>query len=123
MTRKQKRLIVAIAAAQMIGSSIAAEPQENHMHHHHFPQDVAAFHNVLAPVWHTAPGKERTRNACIKADQMESLAKNIRSTDASLLLAGIAALKKNCDGKGDVDGALFDVHEAFHRLIEPRKGA
>lgn len=124
MTKKQKRLIVAVVAAHMIGGTFAAEPRESQMHHHHFPKDVDAFHGVLAPVWHAAPGKERTRNACIKAEQMESLAKDIRSADASPLLASIATLKKKCqDGKGDVDGALSDVHEAFHRLIEPKQGA
>lgn len=122
MTRKQMSLIAAVVAAHMIGGAIAAEQHEGH--HHHFPKDVDAFHSVLAPVWHAAPGKERTRNACAKAGQMENLAKDIRSADASSLLAGIATLKKQCqDKKGDVEGALSEVHEAFHRLIEPRAGA
>lgn len=126
MTRIQKTLIAAVMAAHMVGSTLAAEQGEGHghHHHHHFPKDVDAFHSVLAPVWHAAPGKERLRNACAKAGQMESLAKDIRSADASPLLAGIANLKKECrDGKGDVAGALSDVHEAFHRLIEPGKGS
>lgn len=122
MTRKQKKWIVAIMAANMIGGAIAAEPHE-HMHHQ-FPKDVDAFHGVLAPVWHAAPGKARNRNACRQAGQMERLAKDIRSTDSSGLQAGVAALQKKCqERKGDVEGALFDMHEAFHRLIEPSKGA
>ncbi|MDQ5917805.1 MAG: hypothetical protein QG660_917, partial [Pseudomonadota bacterium] len=63
-------------------------------------------------------------NACSKAGQMESLAKDISSTDATALQASIATLTKQCQArKGDVEGALFDVHEEFHRLIEPKKGA
>lgn len=122
MISKQKQWMVAAMAATMIGGALAAEEHE-HGHHHQFPQDVDAFHGVLAPVWHAAPGKARNRNACSKAGQMARLANDIRSTDASALQAGVAALKKQCQrGKGDVDGALFDVHEEFHRLIEP-KGA
>ena len=122
MTSKQKKWIVAVMAANMIGGAIAAEAHE-HMHHHQFPQDVDAFHGVLAPVWHAAPGKARNRNACRKAGQMERLAKGIHSTDASGLQAAVATLQKKCQGsKGDVEGGLFDVHEAFHRLIEPGKG-
>lgn len=123
MTSKQKQWMVAVMAANMIGGVLAAEPHE-HGHHHQFAKDVDAFHGVLAPVWHAAPGKARNRNACSKAGQMARLANDIRSADASGLQAGVAALKKQCRrGKGDVEGALFDVHEAFHRLIEPGRGA
>lgn len=122
MTRKQKKWIVAVMAASLIGGAIAAESHE-HMHHHQFPKDVDAFHSVLAPVWHAAPGKARNRNACRQAGQMERLAKDIRSTDSSGLQADVAALQKKCqDRKGGVEGALIEVHEAFHRLIEPGKG-
>lgn len=80
-----------------------------------------ALHSVLAPVWHSRPGKERSGNACAKADEMERLAKDIRSGDAAPLAASVADLKKTCQGRqGDVDAALFDVHDAFHRLAEPR---
>jgi hypothetical protein len=122
MTRKQKQSLVALMAASMIGGAIAAEQHEHH--HHQFPKDVDAFHGVLAPVWHAARGKARNQNACNKAGQMESLVKDISSTDASALQASIATLKTQCQAKkGDVEGALFDVHEEFHRLIEPKKGA
>ena len=122
MTRTQKQLIVAIMAASMIGGAIAAEPQGHR--HHQFPKDIDAFHSVLAPVWHAAPGKARNRNACNKAGQMERLSKDIGSTDASALQASVANLKKQCQtSKGDVEGALFDVHEEFHHLIEPKQGA
>lgn len=121
MTRKQNQLLMAAMAATMIGGAIAAE---QHGHHHQFPKDVDAFHGVLAPVWHAARGKARNQNACSKAGQMESLAKDISSTDVTALQTSIAALMKQCQAKkGDVEGALFDVHEEFHRLIEPKKGA
>lgn len=86
-------------------------------HHHHFAKDVDAFHAVLAPVWHARPGSERLPNACAKVDELGRLASAIRSTDATKLVASIAAMKAACQGKGDVDGAFHDVHEAFHHLI------
>lgn len=122
MTSKQKKWIVAVMAASLIGGAIAAEPHE-HGHHHQFAKDVDAFHGVLAPVWHAAPGKARNRNACRQAGQMARLAKDVHSTDASGLQAGVAALQKKCQGgKGGVERALFEVHEEFHRLIEPGRG-
>jgi hypothetical protein len=122
MTRNPKTLLVAAIAASL-GSAIAAEQHEHGHHHHHFAQDIDAFHGVLAPVWHAPQGKVRSQNACAKTGQMVRLANDIRSTDASGLKASLATLKKACQKKGDVDGALFEVHEEFHRLIEAKPGA
>lgn len=106
---------LSLMAALWLGEAAA----QQHRHHHQFAADIDAFHAVLAPVWHARPGKDRSRNACAKAGQMEVLAKDIRSTDAAELLTSIAALKKTCKGSlAGVDGALHDVHEAFHHLID-----
>lgn len=113
---------MAVMAATMLGGAMADEPKAP-MHHHQFPKDIDAFHSVLAPVWHTNRGKARNQNACRKVEQMAGLAKDIQSTDALRLQASVAALKVQCQkNKGDVEGALFDVHEEFHHLIEPKKG-
>lgn len=112
--------IALLAATLLAGSAFAAEPPEHHPHHHAFAQDVDAFHAALAPLWHARPGKERTRNACAKAADLETLAGNIRSADAKPLLGSIAAFKKQCQtSPGKVDAAFSDVHDAFHHLIEP----
>lgn len=126
MTGNGKKSILAAAAfvaVTVLGGALAAE-QKTPMHHHQFPEDIDAFHSVLAPVWHANRGKARNQNACRKVGQMESLAKDIRSTDALRLQTSVAALKVQCqEAKGDVEGALFDVHEEFHHLIEPKKGS
>lgn len=120
MAKQFKQLLIAVLAAHSVGGAIAEE--HGHMHHA-FPKDIDAFHAVLAPVWHARPGMERSRDACSKADQMEGLAKDIRSRDASALVASVAALKQQCQAKpGEIDGALHDVHEAFHRLIDGKSG-
>lgn len=118
MSRKIAKMLIAVAATQWLGGAVAQE----HRHHDDLAPDVDAFHSVLAPIWHARPGKGRTQDACAKAGRMGALAKDIRSTDASALQASIATLKTTCTSNklAGVDGALHDVHEAFHRLIEVR---
>lgn len=124
MSRKLKTLMAAAVAAFAATTAGGVVAAEQHHHHHHFAPDVDAFHGVLAPVWHADRGAQRNRDACAQAGRMASLAKEIRSADAAALQAGIVTLQAACgDAKGDVEGALFEVHEAFHRLIEPKRGA
>lgn len=108
-----------LSIACVMGCSIGAAIGDEHHHMHRFPKDVDAFHAVLAPIWHSAPGKERLQAACAKANEMEGLAKRIRSTDATELLGAVGALKTKCQGNQEsVEAAFGDVHEAFHHLIE-----
>lgn len=117
MIKKTIQLSVACVMGSLLGAAIADE----HHHMHRFPKDVDAFHAVLAPIWHSAPGKERLQAACAKANEMEGLAKRIRSTDATELLGSVGVLKTKCQGEqGVVEAAFGDVHEAFHHLIEPK---
>lgn len=115
---KFSKLIAALAATALAGSASAADNHEKH--HHHFAQDLDALHSVLAPLWHAKPGKERSQKVCAQAGQLESLSKDIRSGDNSALLASIAALKAQCQtAPTDIDAVFSQVHDAFHRLIEP----
>lgn len=119
MAEQFRNFILALAAALLAGGALAEEQHDRHMHHR-LPRDVEAFHAALGPLWHAPAGKERSRKACAKAGELESLAKDIRSGDATPLLASIEALKKKCQaGQPDIDAAFSDVHEAFHRLAEP----
>ena len=114
--KKFAKLFWALVASTCLGSAIA-----NGHHRHELANDVDAFHGVLAPIWHARPGPERLQNACAKVDEMARLARDIRSTDASRLNTSIAAMKRVCESKsGDVDGAFYDVHEAFHHLIDAK---
>ena len=110
--KKLTMLFGATLAVTCLSAAIA----DDH-HHHHFAKDVDAFHAVLAPVWHARPGPVRLPNACAKVDELGRLASAIRSTDAAKLVTSIATMKTACQSKGDVDGAFYDVHEAFHHLI------
>lgn len=116
MATQFTRLVLAVSSALLISNALA----DNAGHKHHdFPKDVDAFHALLAPIWHARPGKERSQNACAKAAEMEMLARDIQSADAKPLVASITSLKSTCKGKlAEVDAAFFDVHEAFHHLID-----
>lgn len=117
MNKNFLKLSVFVLTATCMGAAMAEVPEH---HHHHFAKDVDAFHSVLAPIWHARPGPERLPNACAKVDELGRLANEIRSTNASNLVVSIATMKTACQGKGDVDGAFYDVHEAFHHIIEPK---
>lgn len=117
MNKPLATTLLALAATLPFGTAIA----QGHHHHHQFAADIDAFHAVLAPVWHAKPGAARSQDACAKAGRMASLAADIRSTDAAALRTSIAALQETCAGKpAEVDGALYEVHEEFHRLIDHR---
>lgn len=119
MNKQFTKMTLAVCSALLVTAALAESQGHNHHHHHDFPKDVEAFHAVLAPVWHARPGKQRLLDACTKAPEMETLAKNIQSADAKPLVATIQTLKAKCKSKpGDVDAAFFDVHEAFHHLID-----
>lgn len=121
MTKHLTRIFLLLTTLLSVTGAAAEEP--GHMHHH-FAQDVDAFHALLAPLWHARPGPERSQNACRKAPEMATLAKDIKSADAAALVSASTALQSVCKGPlAGVDAALFDVHEAFHRLIEAKAPA
>lgn len=115
MIKKLSQLFIACAAGCCTGLAGA----DDHNHSHRFQNDVDAFHAVLAPIWHAPQGNGRLQSACAKSGEMEGLAKDIRSTDASQLVASVAILKMKCQGdQRAVEAALGDVHDAFHHIIE-----
>lgn len=116
--RFTRTMLIAVAAAGLgaAGPGVAAADEHGHPR---FAADVDAFHALLAPIWHARPGKARSRDACAKATEMARRAGEIRSADAAGLQASLSRLKATCQAAPDkVDAAFFDVHEAFHRLIE-----
>lgn len=115
MNKKLFLSFVGFSATVATGLAIA----DNQHHSHRFPKDVDAFHAVLAPIWHASQGSERLLSACAKAGVMESLAKEIRSRDASGLVNSVEKMKTKCQGdQAAVEGALGKVHDAFHQLID-----
>jgi hypothetical protein len=116
-------------------TSTATEPAGNpgEQHEHHFPAEVGAFHDKLAPLWHADAGQPRVDQTCAATGELDALAASIAkapapegtdaaawSTKAAELQASITKLSAAC---GDPARATFDadfegVHHAFHHLIE-----
>ncbi|OHC69395.1 MAG: hypothetical protein A2045_11215 [Rhodocyclales bacterium GWA2_65_20] len=118
MPQKLTHSIAALLAALSVGSAGAADPREKHAHD--FAKDVDAFHAVLAPLWHARPGKERAQNVCVQAPRLEQLAAAIHSGNPRPLQASVAALRAQCQSApADIDAVFSQVHDAFHRLVEP----
>ncbi len=118
MPTPRSKLIVVILAALSATVAIAAEEHEHHAHG--FAREVEDFHSVLAPLWHAQQGKERSRQVCAKAQNLELLAKAIRQGNSKPLLSSIAALRAQCQtSPGEIDAVFSRVHDAFHRLAEP----
>jgi hypothetical protein len=120
VAKKHLKLSGAIVATLLAASALAEDNHEKH--HHRFAADVDALHSVLAPLWHATAGKERSQNVCAQTGKLESLSKDIRSGDNKALLASITTLKAQCQtSPTEIDAAFSQVHDAFHRLIDPRQ--
>lgn len=95
---------------------------------------LKAFHDVLSPDWHHAPGAERNARACRNVGAYVSLAREIAAgataaqadaaaglRDASVALGAYCA----SGGERNVVAGLTTLHDRFHDLMEtmPKAGA
>lgn len=119
MQKEFSHLIVALVATLSLGAGTAQAQYDQHAQP--FTKEVDAFHSVLAPLWHTPAGAERSQEVCAQAATLEKLAKEIPGAKAQPLVASVSALMAQCQTKpSDIDAPLTRVHQAFHRLIESR---
>ena len=108
-------------------------------HHAHLPPDVIAYHDALAPAWHSEPGETRRAAGCEAAPTLVERATTITNGSApenaeagawqeaaQALLARSNDLVTACDADAAnptaADAAFPPVHQAFHNLIEPLHG-
>jgi hypothetical protein len=100
------------------------------------PATLDAFHDVLAPAWHSEPGATRSTAACTAAPSLRERAGTVQSdaapegvdaaawTEATAALVSTSdALVATCAEQGaDGEAKLGAVHEAFHALLEQVRG-
>jgi hypothetical protein len=92
---------------------------------------VEAFHDVLAPVWHTEDEAQRETRACaalralrVEASRLVSEPAPAKATPAFAaqarnLAQAVTALEAACEkDPAAVAAALHDVHEKFHTVRE-----
>jgi hypothetical protein len=100
-------------------------------HEHHFPPAVEAFHDVLAPAWHSDPGEARRAAGCdavasmreraapIAAETPEGVDADAWSSAAEALAGEVDSLGETCESEPDAAEARLEaVHDAFHALVE-----
>ena len=114
----------------------------HHEGHGAMPPVVEAFHDVLAPAWHSDPGAPRVAASCAAAPQLvelagplsEAMADHVRAEDgteeeaaaeAASLTASTDALAASCEGEPDeatVEANIADVPARFHTVMEALQG-
>ncbi len=96
------------------------------------PPAVAAFHETVAPVWHSEPGAGRATLACGAAANLRERAGALQTAEAptgvdaaawtaasATLVTSTDELAATCTAQGaDVEAKLTSVHEAFHALVQ-----
>lgn len=98
---------------------------------HDFPPDVAAFHDVMAPLWHAPAGEQRAQETCVQSSQLVANVSIIQqsgtpanvkadkwSQAVTSLTQAVTELEQQCDDKNSPEPALGEVHEAFHHLVK-----
>ena len=118
MTQLQFRMAALSGLAGLALLAGAARADDGHgKHGHDFPKDVDALHAVIAPLWHSPSGADRSRQTCRQVATMERLANEVRSADARPIGKAIAELKARCKtSPRDIDAEFVKVHDAFHDL-------
>jgi hypothetical protein len=122
-----------VGTAEPMAHSDEAEHQGNHPE---LTAEMHAFHDVLAPLWHSeAP--DRQDRTCESAGRMLSLGEKIQDApnpgaDATAwaeavktLMLSVVKLMDECKAGGDFEANFGAVHDAFHGLMEllPKKAA
>ncbi|TQV86529.1 hypothetical protein [Aliikangiella coralliicola] len=108
---------LAIAAVSLLSLNVAAKEES---HHHNFTKEVAAFHDVLAPLWHSPDGKQKQTDTCAKVAKLKKLATDIPQSEQ--LTKNLTALAETCNQDQKLfDKAFHHVHLAFHNISDAKK--
>lgn len=92
-----------------------AEAGEHHHDESALPPPVRAFHDALAPLWHSDKGPDRVAKTCTQAASLRAKAD---ATGDAELIAASTALVTECDNaaRPNFETRFADVHERFHVL-------
>ena len=119
------------AASAPTEPAATAKPADHD--HAKLSPELDAFHDILAPRWHSAPGPTRMQDTCSAIAQFRSRGEAVKranppagasatawSQATADLDKSVAAMGIACDGKDQpsFDSAFTEVHESFHRAME-----
>lgn len=114
----------ALAAAVVLASAPAtAQSSAGHGADHHPRTDapLAAFHELMEPLWHEPPGAAVNARACGVAAEIVSGARATAlrpSPDHAALITSAQSLQRACavHDEAAVGAELVRLHALFHRL-------
>ncbi len=99
--------------------------------HHNFPPAVDGFHDVMAPLWHSASGEKRAEQTCKQVCSLttelvkiyaEGTPKEVNNDEWNLavnqLQQHMLTIKSACDNKESSEKALTGLHDAFYGLVQ-----
>lgn len=124
------------ALAGVLAAGLAAAPALADEDHPALTGAVKAFHDVLSPDWHAAPGTARNASACGNAGRYASLSGEIAAQPAPAGVDGAAwkgaaaglrdasaALGAYCGGgtPANVEAGLATLHDRFHDVMKVLK--
>ena len=106
------------ASPQTAGSEHARGHEHAHEHAGVAPA-LHDFHEVIAPVWHTAEGSARVEKTC---SNVKALREKASAAGDAELVAAAAALEPACakDGRPEVEAKLVTLHNRFHALSDKK---
>lgn len=124
-----------LTTSMQVGAhGIGESPPMNEHHQHDFPSAISQFHQLLAPVWHSQPGRDRVDAACSRIPQLHALAQNIASATVperaqhdsvgwnravQEMVVSLDQLSRACgeNGSADAEAALIATQRAFHGMV------
>lgn len=77
---------------------------------------IDAFHDALAPLWHSPDSPDRTEKTCAAVPTLEARAQELGDAP---LVESVHALGADCgSGRTDFQTKFAAVHTAFHAAME-----
>nr|HEX4315145.1 hypothetical protein [Kofleriaceae bacterium] len=122
---RARLLAIVVVAACGTSDSKPTEPKHEDGKHeeaeHHemaMPPALDAFHKILAPHWHAAPGDQRTTDTC---NAIPDFTRGAATVGAAPLVDAVTGLADACAASprdpAKFDAAFQKVHEAFHAQL------
>lgn len=114
-------------------STSASGAEEDHGGHHDFPTEVLAFHDVMAPLWHSPSGNDRGESTCAQKTKFADTAMAVKKAPVpekvqsqqdwveatEQLNHSVILLLQSCQDYDwrKADAALGQISHAFHELV------
>ncbi len=93
------------------------------MHHPKASEAAIALHDLMEPLWHSAPGASRNAKACGITQEIKARVKAAASRPApenAAMVRAAQALEEACAAKNEagIGGEIDRMHQLFYKIAE-----